>query len=199
MAIKVNGTTVVDDSRNLTNIASIDATTTAAISASFLRSDAADQKTSGTLRFNDNVILSLGSSDDAEFFCNGTHFYLDLNSGIGNFYIRDGTTTRFTFDDAGHFTATGNVTAYSDERLKSNIQTIDNAVDTVKKLRGVTFEKDGQNSLGVIAQEVQKVLPELVLEGEEYLSVAYGNMVGLLIEAIKEQQEQIEDLKNKVK
>ncbi len=101
--------------------------------------------------------------------------------------------------NVGTVTASGNVTAYSDERLKSNIQTIDNAVDTVKKLRGVTFEKDGQDSLGVIAQEVQKVLPELVLEGEEYLSVAYGNMVGLLIEAIKEQQEQIEDLKNKVK
>lgn len=167
-------------------------------SGSFLRSDAADQKTSGTLRFNDNVILSLGTGDDAEFFCNGTHFYLDLNSGIGNFYIRDGTTTRFTFDDAGDFTATGNVTAYSDERLKSNIQTIENAVDTVKALRGVTFKKDGKASLGVIAQEVQKVLPELVHEGDEYLSVAYGNMVGVLIEAIKEQQKQIDELKAKI-
>lgn len=167
-------------------------------SASFLRSDAADQKTSGTLRFNDNVILSLGTGDDAEFFCDGAHFYLDLNAGIGNFYIRDGTTTRFTFDDAGDFTATGNVTAYSDERLKSNIQTIANAVDTVKALRGVTFEKDGKASLGVIAQEVQKVLPELVHEGDEYLSVAYGNMVGVLIEAIKEQQKQIDELKAKL-
>ena len=81
--------------------------------SSFLRSDAADQKTSGTLRFNDNVILSLGSGDDAEFFVNGSHCYLDLNSGIGNFYIRDGTTTRYTFDDNGDFTATGSVTATS--------------------------------------------------------------------------------------
>jgi len=98
----------------------------------------------------------------------------------------------------GDFVASGNVTAYSDERLKSNIKTIDNAVDTVKKLRGVTYEKDGQDSLGVIAQEVQKVLPELVLEGDEYLSVAYGNIVGLLIEAIKEQQAQIDELKTKL-
>jgi hypothetical protein len=101
-------------------------------------------------------------------------------------------------DDSGNWTAVGNVTAYSDERLKSNIQTIENAVDTVKALRGVTFEKDGKASLGVIAQEVQKVLPELVHEGDEYLSVAYGNMVGVLIEAIKEQQAQIDELKAKL-
>ena len=63
----------------------------------------------GAIDLADNDILRLGSGDDAEFFCNGSHFYLDLNSGIGNFYIRDGSTTRFTFDDAGHFTATGNI------------------------------------------------------------------------------------------
>tara|TARA_S200002703_G_scaffold102303_1_gene88603 strand:+ start:7920 stop:10238 length:2319 start_codon:yes stop_codon:yes gene_type:complete len=70
-------------------------------STSFLRSDAADQKTSGTLRFNDNVLLTFGNSNDAELFCDGNHLYLDLNSGINNFFIRDGSSTRFTFDDAG--------------------------------------------------------------------------------------------------
>ena len=105
---------------------------------------------------------------------------------------------RLQLDMSGNLTMAGNVTAYSDERLKSNIQTIENAVDTVKALRGVTFEKDGKASLGVIAQEVQKVLPELVHEGNEYLSVAYANMVGVLIEAIKEQQAQIDELKAKV-
>ena len=64
----------------------------------------------GALDLADNDILRLGSSDDAELFCNGSHLYLDLNSGIGNFYIRDGTTTRFTFDDNGNFTATGGAT-----------------------------------------------------------------------------------------
>lgn len=98
----------------------------------------------------------------------------------------------------GNFTASGNITAYSDERLKSNIQTIDNALETVNRLRGVTFEKDGESSIGVIAQEVQQVLPELVMTNGEYLSVAYGNMVGVLIEAIKEQQAQIDELKAKV-
>ena len=87
-----------------------------------LRSDADDTAT-GTVTFNglvnirgnidlaDNDILRLGSGDDAELFCDGSHLYLDLNSGIGNFYIRDGTTTRFTFDDSGAFTSTGTVSA----------------------------------------------------------------------------------------
>lgn len=172
-------------------------------SSSFLRSDAADQKTSGTLRFNDNVILALGSGDDAEFFVDGSHCYLDLNSGIGNFYIRDGTTTRFTFDDAGSFTATANVTAYSDITLKKNIELIPNALDKVLSLRGVTYNRidieDEPRHSGVIAQEVEEVLPEVVMTDEDGIkSVAYGNMVGLLIEAIKDQQDQINKLKEEL-
>ena len=186
-------------------------------SGSFLRSDATDTFTTltgTTLTVNgvlsvrnaidlaDNDILRFGSSDDVEFFCNGSHMYTDLNSGIGNWYIRDGTTTRFTFDDAGHFTATGNVTAYSDERLKDNILVIDNALEKVSQLRGVTFDRtDAEEPLrqtGVIAQEVEKVLPEAVITAEDEMqtkSVAYGNMVGLLIEAIKELKTEVDDLK----
>ena len=203
--VTFNGTVSADifsgDGTNLTNV---NATTLDTIdSTSFLRSDAADQKTSGTLRFNDNVILSLGSGDDAEFFVNGSHMYLDLNSGIGNFYIRDGTTTRYTFDDNGSFTATGNVTAYSDIKLKENIELIANPLDKVLSLRGVTYNRidieDEPRHSGFIAQEVEEVLPEVVNTNEEGIkSVAYGNMVGLLIEAIKEQQQQIDELKRKL-
>ena len=167
-------------------------------SSSFLRSDTGDQKTSGTLRFNDNVILSLGTGDDAEFFVNGSHLYLDLNSGIGNFYIRDGSTTRYTFDDNGDFTATGNVTAYSDIRLKKDIEVIPNALDKVLSLRGVNYSdiELGDRRTGVIAQELQKVMPEAVREQEGgYLAVAYGNLAGVLIEAIKELKAEIEELK----
>jgi len=149
--------------------------------------------------------LRFGSGDDVEFFCNGSHMYTDLNSGIGNWYIRDGTTTRFTFDDAGDFTATGNVTAYSDERLKDNILVIDGALEKVSQLRGVTFNRtdteEPRRQTGVIAQEVEKVLPEAVITADDEMqtkSVAYGNMVGLLIEAIKEQQIQIDDLKQQL-
>ena len=93
--------------------------------AQFLRSDV-DDSASGDITFDgkvnirgeaidltDNVILRFGTGDDAELFCNGSHLYLDLNSEIGNFYIRDGTTNRFTFDDNGDFTATGSITGSS--------------------------------------------------------------------------------------
>ena len=179
-------------------------------SASFLRSDTNDTA-SGTITFNgtvnirsaldlaDNDILRFGSGDDAEFFCNGSHFYLDLNGGIGNFYIRDGSTTRFTFNDNGDFTATGNVTAYSDITLKENIEVIPNALDKVSEIRGVTYDRkdmEGARHAGVIAQEVEAVLPEVVMTDEEGVkSVAYGNLVGLLIEAVKELKAEVETLK----
>lgn len=163
----------------------------------FVRTGAASTITSGSLRFNDNIELALGTGADAEFFVNGSHLYLDLNSGIGNFYIRDGSTTRYTFDDNGSFTATGNITAYSDQRLKSDIVTIPDALDKVKALRGVNFTKDGEASTGVIAQEVQEVIPEVINDSGEYLAVAYGNLVGVLIEAVKELSEEVEALKAK--
>ena len=63
----------------------------------------------GAIDLADNDILRFGSSDDVEFFFDGSHFYLDLNAGGNNFYIRDTTTTRFTFNDNGAFTATGKI------------------------------------------------------------------------------------------
>jgi hypothetical protein len=154
----------------------------------------------------DNDILRFGSGDDAEFFCNGSHFYLDLNSGIGNFYIRDGTTTRYTFDDAGHFTATGNINSSSDVSLKDNITTIPNALDKVLKMRGVEYDRNdmnGEHQIGLIAQEIEEVVPEIVSQDEStgLKSVSYGNITAILIEAIKEQQKEINKLKlqNKLK
>ena len=111
------------------------------------------------------------------------------------------TGTEFTMSGAytGNFTATGDVTAYSDIRFKHNVETITNAVDTVNNLRGVMFEKDNRHSTGVIAQEVEAVFPEVVHTNPEGLkSVAYGNIVGLLIEAVKEQQIQITSLKEEI-
>lgn len=132
----------------------------------------------------------------------GTTNLWDLISG--NLLIRDNTTTRFTFArTTGNFTATGDVTAFSDITLKKNIELIPNALDKVLNLRGVTYNRiDIENEpkqSGVIAQEVEKVLPEVVhTNGDGIKSVSYGNMVGLLIEAIKEQQQQIDELKRKL-
>ena len=91
--------------------------------------------------------------------------------------------------------------ASSDEQLKENISTIENSIDKVNALRGVDFnwKKNGKKQIGVIAQEVEKILPELVEEMPDgYKGVYYGNIVGLLIEAIKEQQKQIDELKEKI-
>ena len=102
----------------------------------------------------------------------------------------------------------GNVTAYSDIRVKENIELIPNALDKVSQLNGytfdrtdVTFDEHGEpetpvRQTGVIAQEVLEVLPEAVLGDEEgHYSVAYGNMVGLLIEAVKELKAEVDALK----
>ena len=107
--------------------------------------------------------------------------------------------TKGTMTNAGNLTMTGNVTAYSDERLKTNIETLD--PKKTLQMRGVSFEKEGVQGSGVIAQELEKVAPELVLTNDDEMqtkSVAYGNLVGYLIETIKEQQKDIEKLKEQV-
>ena len=112
--------------------------------------------------------------------------------------------TALTVDmsDAGAATFNNDVTAFSDVILKDNIDTIDNALDRVKGMRGVFFDrKDNkqQRQTGVIAQEVEPFLPEVVRETKDekkIKSVAYGNMVGVLIEAIKELNAKIEKLQH---
>lgn len=99
---------------------------------------------------------------------------------------------------SGSFTASGNITAYSDSRLKSDVETIPDALAKVAKMRGVNFTmKDtGARSTGVIAQELQAVMPEAIQTNDDgYLSVAYGNLVGVLIEAINTLSEEVEHLK----
>ena len=89
---------------------------------------------------------------------------------------------------SGNFTASGNITAYSDRRLKSDIETIPDALSKVAKMRGVNFTmKDtGARSTGVIAQDLQSVIPEAVHTNDDgYLSVAYGNLVGVQLRPSK--------------
>ena len=117
------------------------------------------------------------------------------------FYV--GSTERATLDNSGNFTADGNVGAYSDVVLKQDIYQIENALDKVKQLRGVHFTRKANNSkeIGVVANEVEKVVPELVDEHEDkelgtVKTMKYANTVGLLIEAVKDLSKQIEELKN---
>ena len=89
----------------------------------------------------------------------------------------------------------------SDERLKTNIVEIENAVEKVQQLRGVEFDwiANGQHSIGVIAQDVEKVAPELVSQRNDGIKgVDYGKLTSILIEAVKDQQKQIEELKSRL-
>jgi hypothetical protein len=133
---------------------------------------------------------------------------------VNSFNMRTANVQRFQLDSSGNAIFTGNVTAYgsiSDERLKENIKVIENPIEKIKDLKGVTFtyKKDGEKSTGLIAQDLEKVLPEAVYtsetvaderEGEvaeEHLAIRYGNTVGLLVEAIKELSAKIEKLEGK--
>jgi hypothetical protein len=111
------------------------------------------------------------------------------------------TSLSYNLDVSGTIRATGDIIAYSDARVKENVKTISDALNKVKALRGVSYNKIGEtkNSVGVIAQELLEVIPEAVQQDNEGMySVAYGNLVGVLIEAIKEQQHQIEELKTEI-
>ena len=105
--------------------------------------------------------------------------------------------------NGGTITASGDVTAFSDITLKEDIEVIPNALDKVSQIRGVTFIRkdldDKSRKSGVIAQDVEKVFPEVVSTTEDGTkTVAYGNMVGLLIEALKEQKEIIKDQQKQI-
>jgi hypothetical protein len=104
---------------------------------------------------------------------------------------------------SGNIRATGTITANSDISLKKNLLKIENALEKVEQINGYTYEfkaDDSKRHAGVIAQEIQTVLPEIVNTGNDGLmGVEYGNISALLIEAIKEQQVQIEELKTLLK
>jgi hypothetical protein len=128
----------------------------------------------------DNDILRFGSGDDWEFFHNGTSNYMDLNRG--DLIIRDNSTTRFTFGrTTGSLTATGNIAANSDERLKTAWANL--PVDFLERLARVksgTYTRidNGVRQAGASAQDWQKLLPEVVSVGEDdqgTLSLCYGN------------------------
>ncbi len=180
-------------------------TAVANLATNYVRTGAASVISAGSLRFNDNVELYLGSSNDVTSIWNGTNYITTLLTGAaylrldGIYYIQNeaGTSTNFTFTSEGDLTARGDITAYSDRRLKDNIRAISHPMQKVKQLTGCTFvRKDtGQVGTGLIAQDVQAVLPEAVHTAEDgTLSIAYGNTVGLLVEAIKSLEARIATL-----
>ena len=167
--------------------------------------------------FVDNTATGLDGSGRLRAFAGSTSsvgigFANDIDTG---FYRPSANTidvvtagdAHARFDSTGNLIVEGNVTAFgsvSDIRLKENIERIADPVEKVKQLDGVTFnyKKTGVKSTGLIAQQLLEVLPEVVYEetdiesGESHYALRYGQVVGLLVEAIKEQQDQIDSLKS---
>lgn len=119
-------------------------------------------------------------------------------NNIGNVGICNANPT-VALDVTGDIKASGNITAYSDERVKTDIRTIENALEKVRNMRGVSYvaKADAKKRIGVIAQEIEKIIPEVVLTddtADHYKSVDYGNIVAVLIEAVKELSAKVDAL-----
>ena len=149
------------------------------------------------------LVIGTGSNTGQIEFKNaaGTRLgYIGNASGVNVNYVAENGATTHNF--AGNIVASLDITAFSDLRMKRNVKIIENALDKVDTLRGVTFTRksDQGRGTGLIAQELQQVLPEAVLTNDDgMLSVAYGNVVGLLVEAIKELRAEVKELKLKLK
>lgn len=183
----------------------------------------------GYMAGNDQFRILIGGSGD-----NGYVEIATADNGNEPIYVRQyggvfGSIVRSAalLDGSGNTSFPGNVTAYaSDKRLKENFNHIENPLEKIKNINGYTFDwknsveklgftpKNKKNEVGLIAQEVQEILPQAVFpapfdltvengkniskSGENYLTIQYDKLIPLLVECIKEQQEQIEELKNKI-
>ena len=156
------------------------------------------------------LVLSKQAGPLAKMFqdVNGLGFSLE-GTGYTNQNIRwkagaisGATDSHMLLNSSGNLTVTGVVTANSDIRLKSNIRPIENALDVVCSLQGKLYTKEQvDDQIGFIAQEVEEILPSVVhtdASEEKYKSINYASMVALLTEAIKQQQKQIDELKEKL-
>ena len=154
----------------------------------------------------EQIIFKDGSTNVGHVDLDSDNFTLKSLVSDKDFIIKgnDGGSeiTALTLDMSGAGAATfnNNVTAFSDIRLKSNINTLEFGLEKVNNLRGVTYTRDGRENIGVIAQEVEEVLPNIVLTADDEMgtkSVDYGRITAVLIEAVKELTKRVEELENK--
>lgn len=142
-------------------------------------------------------INTSGTLNGLRFYSGGTITGQLGASTTYPFYVANAAGTAMIYSDtSGNFTAAANISAYSDAKLKTNVHTIDNALVLVEKLRGVYYKRidSGEEGIGVIAQEVRNVFPQAVQNNDGTLSVLYGNLVGPLIEAVKELSARVKEL-----
>lgn len=155
--------------------------------------------TTGGFKFPDGTVQTTAASGSPQWTTSGNDIY---NSNIGNVGIGTTTPTE-NLHVLGNILASGSITPFSDQRFKKDINRLENSLEKVLKLRGVNYymntEKfpkyhfSDKKQIGFIAQEVEKVLPELVIAHKDgYKSLDYMKITPLLVEAIKEQQAIIE-------
>jgi hypothetical protein len=163
---------------------------------------------SGNLNFPaaSRYIINLGNDADTGFYWDNANRYLE---------IRDDSVARFRFNiDTGQLDVDDNVVAYSssisDIRLKENIQKLENPLEKILQIEGISYtrKKTGDKHFGVIAQEIEKIIPEIIVEtpllmetGDEetlYKTVKYTELIPYLIESIKAQQKMIDELREEI-
>jgi len=183
----------------------IDQLQTFSVTQTFSAANAIDlTATAPVIRFNNTATRTVSIFTDATI----SGAVKTINFGTG---AAAGSTTTINIGSAsgtsttnvnGNMIVTGTVTANSDIRLKDNIKLIENSIEKLQQIRGVSYtRKDLEGNplqIGVIAQEVESVFPELIVEHNGYKSVSYGNLAAVLIEAIKEQNSVINNLKTEV-
>ena len=180
------------------------------------------------MKFGDDVKLFLGEDNDSYiFYDNSSNNYLELsgsgNGGVisgSNVYVDQkigvgkpigsvthGITLPDVADNSGKIKANAYMT-YSSQRFKKDVEAIDNSIETIKNLRGVTFtwKKNDQKDYGFIAEEVGKELPIIVEwdsknseNSPQAMSMDYTRIIPILLEGIKSQQNQIDNLKDEIK
>ena len=146
-----------------------------------------------------NVANNINVTDDTS--TNATRYPVFAN-GTSGVVAENVSSTKLTFNPSSGLLTSTDYNSSSDKRLKKSIKQIDGALAKVNKLKGVSFEwkESGTQALGLIAQDVEKVIPELVTTDDNgFKGIRYNNVIAVLVEAIKEQQDQIKDLQDQVK
>ena len=153
----------------------------------------------------DAAIMFDSSGNGGAYRQSGGGWYYYFHVGNNCLGLNESTTSSsYGAYLTGAFYATGNITAYSDRRVKENIVQIDSALEKVNKLEGVYYNRTDDESktkeIGFIAQDVNEVVPELVTYAEDVdqYGVKYQNATALLVEAVKELTQQVNDLKQEI-
>ena len=191
--LTINGTTISEFGPSDTDIAGL----VGSSSGSLIQGDEQGHVVVG-IRGNSNTDSFAVISGNGDYYSDTTYDKLAFKVQA------DGATTiGGNLTVSGSVNVTGDITAYhtSDARLKDNVTPIENALSKVKQIGGYEFDWNNNSEhsghdVGVIAQEIEKVLPEVVAERDNgYKAVRYEKIVALLIEAVKQQQSQIDELK----